>query len=171
MGAQASKEQSKGSGKQLCTLSAHGAAVLQVLLHITPEDSGRSTGSVCHGAGTVTKGVEELGQSTRLSQSMDLSIATTANASGLFSKCSTRDLRIPKTLPKNLTLKGIPHTHHFTKHQRPADTEAAQWIIQATFIGAFQVYNGFTDGCKQLRCRQTGKGDLELAGYAIFMGN
>lgn len=43
---------------------------------------------------------------------------------------------------KNPTLKGIPHSYHFTKHQRPEDTEAAQWIIQATFIGAFQVYNG-----------------------------
>lgn len=55
----------KGQGSS-SALSAHGTAVLQVLLQITPEHSGMSSGSVCHRAGTVTK-AEELEQATQLS--------------------------------------------------------------------------------------------------------
>lgn len=66
------------------------------------------------------------------------------------------DQRTPKScwlryLPKIELLK---ESHTFIKLQRPADTEAAQWLIQATFIRAFHVYNDFTDGCEQLRCNR-----------------
>lgn len=43
-------------------LSAHGSAVLQVPLQATPEHSGMSSGSVCHRAGTASKGAEQLEQ-------------------------------------------------------------------------------------------------------------
>lgn len=64
MGAQGSKEQSKGAGKQLCTLCAHGTTVLQVLLQATPEHSRMSSGSAWHRAGTVTTAAEQLEQAT-----------------------------------------------------------------------------------------------------------
>lgn len=85
----------KGQGSS-SALSAHGTAVLQVLLQITPEHSGMSSGSVCHRAGTVTK-AEELEQATQLSLfswSMDLSIS-------YHCKCSWPLLKVQHKRPKN----------------------------------------------------------------------
>lgn len=60
------RNRAKGQGSS-SALSAPGTAVLQVLLQTTPEHPGMISGSVCHTAGTVTKGAEELEQATGLS--------------------------------------------------------------------------------------------------------
>lgn len=53
---------------------------------------------------------------------------------------------LAKVFIKVKTPNGIPHSQHFAELQRPEHTEAPQWIIQATFITAFQVYSDVTGG-------------------------